>query len=325
MSESNLSPVLCTKVSDALGQALAVFHGTSARFDAFGQNERGIFFAETRACAEPYARIGRGPDPRIITAHLVVRNPWTMIRYADDFPFSRMMDQSITALRAKGYDAIHNAQDKVWIVFDAEQIKVRQVQPVQQPKAQDKNLAAWFGQSQVVDGSGQPLKVFHGTRYTDSHGEAILTFNVGRGDLGQGIYFASDPADAGGYANSWGDPGRGGMLIPAYLSLQNPYFWTKEDRHKDADAVNLQARLAGHDGIIRTWAQSEHRHFIVFQPFQIKSAIGNCGSFDARNDDIRFSLAPPEPPDDLNELDGDAGVGAGDVDDEIEPSFPAPC
>ena len=140
MSESNLSPVLCTKVSDALGQALAVFHGTSARFDAFGQNERGIFFAETRACAEPYARIGRGPDPRIITAHLVVRNPWTMIRYADDFPFSRMMDQSITALRAKGYDAIHNAQDKVWIVFDAEQIKVRQVQPVQQPKRKTKTL-----------------------------------------------------------------------------------------------------------------------------------------------------------------------------------------
>lgn len=343
-------PVLCTKVSDALGQALVVFHGTSARFDAFKENERGIFFAETRAFAEPYARIGRGQDPRIITAHLVVRNPWTMIRYADDFPFSRMMDQSITALRARGYDAIHNPQDKVWIVFDAKQIKVRQVQPMQQPKTQDKNLAAWFGQSQVVDGSGQPLKVFHGTsRSFDAFSKKGIAPNFKNAQKELGFYFANDADYALQYAmkgvtdQSESRP----SLMPVYLRIENPktlpmaFIDEVEDGVKGgAKKWSMQQgrdfvkslRSQGHDGIIfegkwTGWVDGQRvsrpiNEYVVFEPENIKSAIGNCGSFDARNDDIRFSLAPP---DDLNELDGDAGVDAGDVDDEIEPSFPAPC
>lgn len=139
---------------------------------------------------------------------------------------------------------------------------------------------AWFKDSKVVDSDGNPMVVYHGT---DSD---FATFNAGRGDLGKGIYFASAADDAASYASP---DGRGANVMPVYVSIQNPYYWTKEDRNKSADKVNAAARRAGHDGIIRTWAASDEKHVIAFDPTQIKSAIGNRGTFDPANADIRFN------------------------------------
>lgn len=138
----------------------------------------------------------------------------------------------------------------------------------------------WFAGSKVVDAQGRPLVVYHGT---DSD---FATFNAGRGDLGKGIYFASAADDAASYASP---DGRGANVMPVYVSIQNPYYWTKEDRNKSADKVNAAARRAGHDGIIRTWADSDEKHIIAFDPAQVKSAIGNNGDFDPANPDIRFA------------------------------------
>lgn len=110
-----------TCVVDCLGRPLALFHGTSAAFEAFAPNPRGIFFAQDIDQAAPYSRIRKG-TPRIITAHLDVRNPWTMIRYGDDVPYSHMAEQSPAALRARGFDAMHDPLSGVWIVFDPAQI-----------------------------------------------------------------------------------------------------------------------------------------------------------------------------------------------------------
>ena len=72
----------------------------------------------------------------------------------------------------------------------------------------------WFGHSKVVDASGKPLVVYHGT------GGDFDTFNTGGGKgktFGTGAFFSSNPATASTYA-----PGDGGNLRPVYLSLQHP-------------------------------------------------------------------------------------------------------
>jgi hypothetical protein len=75
---------------------------------------------------------------------------------------------------------------------------------------------AWFGQSKVVDASGQPLRVYHGTEKDfDEFGYGI---QPGADQIGSGFYFTTDPAEASGYAGG----SQGARVIPAYLSIQNP-------------------------------------------------------------------------------------------------------
>lgn len=109
-------------VNDA-GTPLVVYHATGADFQGFAPNERGIFFAEDPAAAEPYSRIRRDASPNIIPVYLSVKNPWTMVRYGDEVPYSKQVDQSVEALRAKGYDGTYDPKDKVWTVFDPQQAK----------------------------------------------------------------------------------------------------------------------------------------------------------------------------------------------------------
>lgn len=93
----------------------------------------------------------------------------------------------------------------------------------------------------------------------------------------------------------------GGNVVPAYLSIKNPLVVQvggaiasgKVQEHID------QARANGHDGVIlrdiddspQFMAGRHADHFIAFEPQQVKSAIGNKGTFDPANPDIRFAGA----------------------------------
>lgn len=112
-----------SKVADAEGKPRVVYHGTGTDFAEFAANERGIFFAESPEAPATFARIHKGGAANIIPAYLSIKNPWTMIRYGDDVPYSRMVDQSVAALKAKGYDGTYDPKEKVWVAFDPTQIK----------------------------------------------------------------------------------------------------------------------------------------------------------------------------------------------------------
>ncbi|OUM04487.1 ADP-ribosyltransferase-containing protein [Variovorax sp. JS1663] len=99
-----------------------VFHGTGATFDSFAPNERGIFFAEQYNAAASYQRIRRESEPRVIAASLDISNPWTMVRYGLDVPYSQHLDQSAAALKARGFDGIYMPKERVWVAFEPEQI-----------------------------------------------------------------------------------------------------------------------------------------------------------------------------------------------------------
>lgn len=79
----------------------------------------------------------------------------------------------------------------------------------------------WFGDSRVVDGSGRPLVVYHGT--TAGPFDAFRPFYRKGEDLGFGIHFAEDVEFAAGYAfdESVARKGKEPRLIAAFLSVQN--------------------------------------------------------------------------------------------------------
>lgn len=134
----------------------------------------------------------------------------------------------------------------------------------------------WFGDSKVVDADGKPLVVYHGSTQDISEFDA-----AGEGDE-VGAFFTTNPASLSEYTD-----GDGGNVTPVYLRITNPYEVTVDQWNSGEGLTPRAARRAGYDGyIIR--GQDGGDTFIVFRPEQIKSAIGNRGTFDPANPDIRY-------------------------------------
>lgn len=154
------------------------------------------------------------------------------------------------------------------------------------------NFRAWFGDSKVVDETGAPLVVYHAT------GKEFDAFKTD-GNYSSGVRldaaFFSDKPD---YSNEYAAvAGRGKPVatIPAYVALRNPLEVNAAAREfsdpRFEQGVIEQARAAGHDGVIFRDAETGDRFFAVFDPTQIKSAIGNSGRFDPNS----ASLTDPLP------------------------------
>lgn len=175
----------------------------------------------------------------------------------------------------------------------------------------------WFGDSKIVHADGTPMIVFHGT-FSDitafdlekagSEGGAL--FFIRDADIKQHVVGAKS---ASGYAMH----GENGNVMPVYLKIANPYVtgfadeipsddqqvddWVQRqsafDQQFDDDRYKINyykeairyARRSGHDGVIFRRITDDRVHrgvrsmpsdiFAVFHPTQIKSAIGNRGSF----------------------------------------------
>ena len=170
---------------------------------------------------------------------------------------------------------------------------------------------AWFGDSKVVDANGKPRVMYHGT---------TASFTVFRPSdapgWGKGIYL-SDNAEQ--VADEFAGPD--GVVMPVYVSLQNPYVdkgqgftdivdrvkatkaWREyQERHPESHLhdvlsesggfVNTVLRELGYDGVIAENSNSiDGLEVVAFRPEQVKSATGNVGTFDPTNPDIRFSVS----------------------------------
>jgi len=148
------------------------------------------------------------------------------------------------------------------------------------------NFKQWHEGSKVVDEQGRPLVVYHGT----SKDTNFARFKVGP----RGSWFTQDPEVASQYAkenDSQGHDYSGGRfipkntasrVIPAYLSIKNPYVLTEQD-HQEMNRTNYakaqrdiftRIRAQGHDGVSMGGGV-----WVAFGPDQIKSAIGNSGEY----------------------------------------------
>lgn len=181
----------------------------------------------------------------------------------------------------------------------------------------------WFGDSKVVDAAGRPLVVYHGTAANfnefDIDGSvknalkrAIATVVPGlsaerTGEL-RAAFFTSSKSGASEYARNQRTAGDAPNVMPAYLSIKKPYSVdgsTRTATLPNGDVVRLTgdvspnslisaAKKAGADGIIlrniddALTGETGTDIYMVFDPSQIKSAVGNVGTFDPANPDIRF-------------------------------------
>src|SRR5690606_17958642 len=163
-----------------------------------------------------------------------------------------------------------------------------------------RNFWRWFGDSKVVDRYGRPLIVYHGT-YAN-----IDAFRTP-------AFFAEEPEVASAYAG-----GVSPNVVPVYLRISNPlrmddigdleaaigdsvdlttfdYEWEALESKEVIDAI----KGAGYDGVYFTAdampdTNETHSSWVAFENTQIKSAVGNTGTFDPANPDIRYSIKPSE-------------------------------
>lgn len=100
------------------------------------------------------------------------------------------------------------------ILFQSEAYDIQGKADINTPEFQ-----AWFGGSKVVDESGQPRVVYHGTpNLFSAFDKAYLPAPSANdpGFYGQGFYFADS------YPASWRYTRGKGVILPLYLSIKNP-------------------------------------------------------------------------------------------------------
>lgn len=127
-----------SKVVDAKGEPLPVYHGTADDFEAFDPNRSGsvtahmtanlgTFFAEDRAKAQHYAENasqGVPADERVSDADLRIQKPYKMSM--KEFMGIDSPEESAALrnrLKAEGYDGIQIEGAHQWVAFDPTQIK----------------------------------------------------------------------------------------------------------------------------------------------------------------------------------------------------------
>ena len=158
----------------------------------------------------------------------------------------------------------------------------------------------WFEGSKIVDAQGKPLTLYHGTpKPTFTNFDATkVGSTTDEGWLGSGFYFY----DRGDFASLYA--GTTGAVYPVHVVMKNPFevTFTKEnsrvmDREiwirqlagvsKDASAQQVTDKLKsrGYDGVIYT-DEFGSKEYVAYEPTQIKSAVGNRGTFDRKNPDI---------------------------------------
>ena len=156
----------------------------------------------------------------------------------------------------------------------------------------------WFGKSKITDENKKPLVVYHGTN-TDFNEFKKPEINRMADRSMIGYWFTGDKNEASKY---------GSTLKEVFLSIKKPKKIT--ERELDELAVSFpmqkiieQFKQKGYDGLIIkekkadpiTETKYQAQQYVVFEPTQIKSAIGNKGTFDPNNPDIRFQQALSEP------------------------------
>jgi len=150
------------------------------------------------------------------------------------------------------------------------------------------NLKIWFGGSRIRRSDGSPLRMYHGTN------AEFTTFKVSPGGMyGPGIYFTDNIDVANNYTTSVGGYGRQETagdawvprpnVIPVYLRVVRPYVIDVNSYNPDAVAI---AKYYGYDGLVVRGPGHPFMIVVVWDPRQIKSAVGNAGDFDWKQDDM---------------------------------------
>lgn len=165
---------------------------------------------------------------------------------------------------------------------------------VAEAAAMPSNFSEWFGNSKVVNEDGSPKVVYHGSKSGQFDVFDVNSAPVRARTGPNGAYFTDSFGDAYTYA------GKGGHVISAYLSLQNPLditadfkkFRKKKMTFTEAKLKALEKLTPQHDGYILDMDGMSGSEYVAFRPEQIKSAKQNNGEYSKDNPSMyasRFS------------------------------------
>jgi hypothetical protein len=217
------------------------------------------------------------------------------------------------------------------------------------PQTATPEFKRWFGESRVVDESGKPLVVYHGTAGSfDSFDTEKLGLVTNATSASKAFFFTDDANTAGDYAefagtakvrqlvekaealerrNKWDEAEevmreaealeaqgpQGSNVLPVYLSIKNPLVFDAQgqrwqDVSSDLNKVIDRAKKSGYpskagafDGVIikniiddPMGRRPPSTHYAVFEPNQIKSAIGNRGTYNDSDNILQQRRSVPE-------------------------------
>lgn len=189
------------------------------------------------------------------------------------------------------------------------------------PQVKSDNFKKWFGDwekapeqaSKVVDESGEPLVVYHGTR------QDFNEFSKSKsGDnykfVKKGQFFTDNPEEASFYTElkDYDNNIRKGEypnIKPVFLTMKNPIVREIKGNATNYLDRNLNiffknAKAGKNDGIIVKGDDGTGNVYVTINPNQIKSATGNSGAFSKATNDIRGNTG-------LKMLAGTAAAGVG--------------
>lgn len=204
--------------------------------------------------------------------------------------------------------------------FDPALLNIRYSRAARNPQVDTPQFKRWFGNSKVVGPDGQPLVVYHGSEkdFSTFSKDSVPARWRDKERL-NGFFFSADP--------QYGYIQRSSNVYPVFLRIENPYFIDRSEKMEGLNAWDSAAewidglRSQGYDGIIwgdpdnlrkpprGAWGDDRSQIF-VFEPTQIKSAIGNIGTFDPTNPDIRYSRGMSYGPAEQSRLPSRADVTA---------------
>jgi hypothetical protein len=165
----------------------------------------------------------------------------------------------------------------------------------------------WFGDSKVVDKDGKPKVVYHGTNkdfgeFSESkfgRSTKHLTAKVG-------FFFSSMPDIAEEFTKDINDkPAKNANIMPVYLNIKNPFEMDVNDYYNryiigQKNFLELVSnikrnnydgiKIIGDDKFIDEQKEFSADTYVIFSPSQIKSAIGNKGTFNPESADITKSI-----------------------------------
>ena len=181
----------------------------------------------------------------------------------------------------------------------------------------------WFGDSKVVDADGKPQVMYHGTRSDITEFKAGLIFTSSNS-------MVANKFAANDMLYSPDKPGiePGANVMPVYVSASNPFdYENPEHVNKLFDLIKGNFASVSRPAAKRLLSEGQfkiieenadvikdmgfdslyveefgEKNLAVFNPTQIKSAIGNTGAYSQYNPDIRYSLRDSTDPDTLSRV-----------------------
>lgn len=142
------------------------------------------------------------------------------------------------------------------------------------------NFEKWFAGSKVIDGTGQPLRVYHGTGASVSHDFAFNPRFMGQhgSSEGYGFYFSSDRATADGYQKD------GGATLECFLSVKRPLplrqkRFTKAQLTKILKAT-VELEIASSDGEIEDFRDSFLSNYADTYSISFRAALSEAAEME---------------------------------------------